>query len=223
MSPAYYRLYFAEVNSNGTPVGVTRLFEVDEVGAPLRQLDLTGPRLGASNESVVWWARRFERVRPVHRNASGEVVGQMRAERLDPDLNEGNRISAREFEFSWAAGQLRERDFGEFKRELLVSAGDDIQGVHEAWLLANTWYPHHALSHRLGLAEQAVRELLAEGFVRLVTWGPGRDAQDIPGEQHDGIFRSFSTWVVTESVTVYFIITPSGSLDLGIDSPHKGS
>ena len=127
-----------------------------------------------------------------------------------------------EFEFSWAAGQLRERDFAEFKRELLVNAEEDIQGVCEAWWVANTWYPHHALSHRLRLAEQALRELLAEGLVRLVTWGPGRDLEGIPGERHDETLRSFTTWVVTESVKVHFTITPSGSVALdGNPSPPR--
>ena len=73
------------------------------------------------------------------------------------DLSEvaTNRITREEFEFSWASGLVRERDFGEFKWELLASGMEDIQGVYEAWWYANTWYPNRPLSERLNMAERA--------------------------------------------------------------------
>jgi hypothetical protein len=114
------------------------------------------------------------------------------------DLSEvaTNRITREEFEFSWASGLVRERDFGEFKWELLASGMEDIQGVYEAWWYANTWYPNRPLSERLNMAERALRELLAEGLIILIGSRDDPEESEIPRARHDHVLRAWDTWTL---------------------------
>jgi hypothetical protein len=122
---------------------------------------------------------------------------RIRTEPLEESAIRSHRINGDEFEFVWRSGALRERTFGEFKRELLDDANSDIIGVYEAWWRANSMFPHRPLSQRLAMAEQALRELLAEGLVVLI--GDREEKEAIPRDRHDEYLRSWDTWIVTDN------------------------
>jgi len=105
---------------------------------------------------------------------------RIRTEPLDEDTSRSNEISGDEFEFAWSTGALRERTFGEYKRELLNDSTADARGVYEAWWYANKVFPHRPLSERLGMAERAIRELLAEGLIQLISDVTNPEACVIP-------------------------------------------
>jgi hypothetical protein len=104
-----------------------------------------------------------------------------------------------------------EREYGEFKYELLFYAAGDVQGVYEAWWSANSWYPLRPISERLVIAERAVRELLAERLITLVR-DPMEGADDIiPRSRHDEALRSWDAWVIgSEGIKVGYAITDAG-------------
>ena len=181
---------------------MTTLYEVDEDPVPLRQVDLY---------AAVPFVHRFDREnRPFIENLRGERFGEIRSEPLDIAAVASNQITVEEFEFSWESGLLRERDFGEFKWEILANAAEDIQGVHEAWWQANTWYPNRPVSERIGMAERALRELLAEGLISLVT-SQGGQQSEVARQQHDSVLRQYSAWVVSaDSAHVSYILTQQG-------------
>lgn len=158
---------------------------------------------------------KFDRSRPEKVQAimkTKESYGRIWTEPLDEQASRSNEISADEFEFAWSTGALRERTFGEFKRELLDHSNMDTCGVYEAWWTANAMFPHRPLSDRLGMAERAIRELLAEGLIRLVADQSNPEESVIAREQHDEVLRAWNTWVVdAEGPKAYFWWTELGA------------
>jgi hypothetical protein len=201
---AYFRIYSADPRSDRTAKWgpLTVLYEADETGVPLRQMNLYAAA------PVV---DRLDREgHPVIVNLLGERFAKMRTEPLDLSAVATNQITAEEFEFSWASGLLRERDFGEFKSEVLAAADEDIQGVYEPWWQANTWYPNRPVSERIAVAERALRELLAEALISLVSSVGGKESP-ILREQHDAVLRAYGTWVVTaDTPRVSYVLTDRG-------------
>jgi hypothetical protein len=200
MTNHYFRFYSdAERDDRTARWGArTTFFEIGPDGVPVRQIDIY--RVG--------YVDRFSLDSPYIENATGERFGHIRTEPLDLPAVASNRISAGEFETSWASGQSREREFGEFKRELLVA--EDRIGVFEAWYLSNSWYPHRPISDRLAIAERAVRELLAEGLARLCEGSVEQDGDEIPRAQHDQVLRANETWIVGDAITAHLEITDAG-------------
>jgi hypothetical protein len=203
----YYRFFSeAERQDKTATWGVlTTLYEVDDDQAIQRQLNLYGSAL---------FVDRFDRSDPekIQRIMNRkEGYARMRAEPLDVEVSRSNQISAEEFDFAWSTGALRERTFGEFKRELLNDSTADTVGVYEAWWYANGIFPHRPLSERLGMAERAIRELLAEGLVRLVSDITNPEENVIPREDHDEILRRWDTWVIGEDgIKAWFWCTELG-------------
>jgi hypothetical protein len=99
---AFYRIYSAEPRHDRTASWgpMTTLYEVDEDGLPLRQLNL---------HAAVPFVHRFDRDnRPFIENLAGERRGEIRSEPLDVAAMAPNQITAEEFEFSWESGLLRD-------------------------------------------------------------------------------------------------------------------
>ena len=101
--------------------------------------------------------------------------------------------------------------FGAFKRELLLDAFADVNGVYEAWWRANTLFPERALSERLAMAEQAIRELLAEGLIVLIRDEDDPQGSEIPRSETEEALKRFDTWdVAYEGIKVHFTSTSPG-------------
>jgi hypothetical protein len=184
---------------------LTVLFEVDDNFAIQRQLNLYGaaPFVDKFDRS---WPEKLQRIME-----DKDSRRRIRTEPLDEETSRSNEISAEEFEFAWTTGALRERTFGEFKRELLNDSTADAHGVYEAWWYANSIFPHRPLSERLGMAERAIRELLAEGLVRLVSDTTNPEESVIPREDHDEILRRWDTWVIgDDGIKAWFWWTELG-------------
>ncbi len=102
--------------------------------------------------------------------------------------------------------------FGAFKRELLLDAFADVNGVYEAWWRANTLFPERALSERLAMAEQAIRELLAEGLIAMIRDEDDPRGSEIPRSDTEEVLRQSDTWVVAyEGIKVHFTVTSAGA------------
>jgi hypothetical protein len=101
--------------------------------------------------------------------------------------------------------------FGAYKRHLLFDAFAYVNGVYEAWWRANTLFPERALSERLAMAEQAIRELLAEGLIALIRDEDDPRGSEIPRSDTEEVFTRFDTWVVEyEGIKVHFTTTSAG-------------
>jgi len=102
--------------------------------------------------------------------------------------------------------------FAAYKRELLFDAADCVNGVYEAWWRANTLFPERALSERLAMAEQAIRELLAEGLIVLIRDESDPQGSEIPRSDSEEVLRQSGTWVVAyEGIKVHFTVTSVGA------------
>jgi len=102
--------------------------------------------------------------------------------------------------------------FGAYKRELLLDAADGVNGVYEAWWRANTLFPERALSERLAMAEQAIRELLAEGLIVLIRDESDPQGSEIPRSDTEEVLRQSGTWLVAyEGIKVHFTVTSAGA------------
>jgi hypothetical protein len=189
----YFRLYSDEprTDSSASWGGLTTLYETDDDLVVKRQLNLFDRAPFVDKFDYSW----PENVQSIMRTKDSHQ--RIRTEPLEESAIRSHRINGDEFEFVWRSGALRERTFGEFKRELLDDANSDIIGVYEAWWRANSMFPHRPLSQRLAMAEQALRELLAEGLVVLI--GDREEKEAIPRDRHDEYLRSWDTWIVTDN------------------------
>lgn len=101
--------------------------------------------------------------------------------------------------------------FVAYKRELLLSAFAYVNGVYEAWWLANRLFPEWALSERLAIAERAIRELLAEGLIILIRDEDDPQGSEIPRSDTEEVLKRFDTWEVAyEGIKVHFTTTRAG-------------
>jgi hypothetical protein len=104
-----------------------------------------------------------------------------------------------------------EGGFGAYKRELLLDAFAYVNGVYEAWWLANRLFPEWTLSERLAIAERAIRELLAQGLIVLIRDESDPRGSEIPHSETEEILRRFDTWEVAyEGIKVHFTTTGAG-------------
>jgi hypothetical protein len=102
--------------------------------------------------------------------------------------------------------------FDAYKRELLLDAADCVNGVYEAWWRANTLFPERALSERLAMAEQAIRELLAEGLIVLIRDESDPQGSEMSRSDAEEVLRKSDTWVVAyEGIKVHFTIASVGA------------
>jgi hypothetical protein len=102
--------------------------------------------------------------------------------------------------------------FDVYKRELLLAAADYVNGVYEAWWLANSMFPERVLSERLAVAERAIRELLAEGLIVLIEDEHDLQGSEIPRSETDEALKRWDTWAVgSYGIKVYFTITKAGA------------
>ncbi len=105
--------------------------------------------------------------------------------------------------------------FGAYKRDLLLGAFTFVNGVYEAWWRANTLFPERALSERLAMAEQAIRELVAEGLIVLIRDENEPQGSEIPHSDTEEVLKRFDTWEVAyEGIKVHFTITSAGERSL---------
>jgi hypothetical protein len=101
--------------------------------------------------------------------------------------------------------------FGAYKRELLLDAFAYVNGVYEAWWLANRLFPELALSERLAIAERAIRELLVQGLIVLIRDENDPQGSEIPRSETEELLRHFDTWEVAyEGIKVHFTTTSTG-------------
>jgi hypothetical protein len=202
----YFRLYSDEPRTDNSASwgGITSLYEADDDLVVQRQINLFDQAQFLDRYDC----SEPEKIQSIMRTKASHK--RIRTEPLDESAMKAHRIRGDEFDFVWRSGALRERTFGEFKRELLFDANADVHGVYEAWWSANSMFPHRPLSQRLAMAEQAVRELLAEGLVILAEDSYAK--QVIPRDRHDEYLRSWNTWVVTDNgPRCYFWTTEKGT------------
>ena len=101
--------------------------------------------------------------------------------------------------------------FDAYKRELLHDAFAYINGVYEAWWRANALFSERAVSERLAMAEQAIRELLAEGLIVLIRDEDDPQGSEIPRSDTEEVLKRFDTWEVAyEGIKVHFTTTSAG-------------
>src|SRR5580704_9097031 len=76
-------------------------------------------------------------------------------------------------------------------REALMDANDDIPPVLHIWWQANTLYPDLAASERLGLAEEALRQILDDELVVLIRNRayPTNMGEVVPPDECDSVLR----------------------------------
>jgi hypothetical protein len=93
-----------------------------------------------------------------------------------------------------------------------LPANDYVNGVYEAWWLANSMFPEQVLSERLAVAEQAIRELLAEGLIVFVRDDEHPQGSEISSSETEEILKRWDTWnVADEGIKVHFKITKAGA------------
>jgi hypothetical protein len=101
--------------------------------------------------------------------------------------------------------------FVDYKWELLHDAFAYTNGVYEAWWRANALFPDRAVSERLAMAEQAMRELLAEGLIVLIRDEADPQGSEIPSSDTEEVLKRIDTWEVAyEGIKVYFTTTSAG-------------
>ena len=106
---------------------------------------------------------------------------------------------------------LSPEGFGAYKRELLLDAFAYVNGVYEAWWLANKRFPDRAVSERLAIAEQAIRELLTEGLIVLIRDEHDPQDSEIPCSDTEEVLKRWDTWAIgSEGIKVHFTITSAG-------------
>jgi hypothetical protein len=101
--------------------------------------------------------------------------------------------------------------FVDYKRELLHDAFAYTNGVYEAWWRANALFPNRAVSERLAMAEQAIRELLAEGLIVLIRDEDDPQGSEIPRSDTEEVLKRIDTWEVAyEGIKVHYTTTSAG-------------
>ena len=143
-----------------------------------------------------------------------------------PELTTGDMAMGR----GWAAARRKGRDvtrqmlapappaaaaLDDLTRELLSMTAADLVSVHEAWLLASTWYPGRRASDRLVAAEGAVRALLLTGHAALCR-GTRATAADnvVPGPDIEALLLSVASWADDGGSSVFLTATELGRREL---------
>jgi len=101
--------------------------------------------------------------------------------------------------------------FRAYKRELLLNAFAFVNGVYEAWWRANALFPERALSERLAIAEQAIRELLDQGLIVLVRDDNDPKGSEVLGSETEEVLKRWDTWAIgSDGIKVHFTTTNAG-------------
>jgi hypothetical protein len=193
---------------------VFMLFEVDDDGMPVRQIDIARGMFLSPH----WYTRDRPQLAGRGRLDGGP---HMRSEPFELSDIEDNRTTPEEFELAWSTGQYRVRDYHEFKWDTLLQAKEGSCALQQVLFVADAWYPNRALSERLALCERAVRELLFEGLV-LMSAGEGdarrEDMIPIPPERYDEFLLDRKTWfylyLAQPGTTEYQLTGPLAYLDI---------
>ncbi len=98
------------------------------------------------------------------------------------------------------------------RSELLEDATHDYNPLWEAWSAANSRFPTLSLSQRLALAEDVIRDLLANGLIKLYR-GPwtGSDKVQVPTEEEDHVLRRWDSWIAGQDPLIWFTSTEQGN------------
>jgi hypothetical protein len=102
--------------------------------------------------------------------------------------------------------------FDVYKRELLLAANDYVNGVYEAWWLANSMFPEWVLSERLALAEQQYVSYRERASSFLFRDDEHPQGSEISRSETEDILKCWDTWIVgDEGIKVQFKITKAGA------------
>jgi hypothetical protein len=97
----------------------------------------------------------------------------------------------------------------DLKYEVVVSANEDVTGVHELWWIANTWWPDVSLSVRLRRAEDAIVWALERDLIALYYDATAEGRRVAPHEWPE-VLRDWRTWAIPDGPRVFFWRTDAG-------------
>ena len=92
----------------------------------------------------------------------------------------------------------REAELAEFKQQLLQRCREGPTEIRDSVQLAGALHPGWRASERLGLAEQAVWELLHAGALRIV-----RDDHDVDRREWEMLLLAWNTWATHAPPELY--------------------
>jgi hypothetical protein len=185
------------------------LFEVDETGLPVRQIQIY---------DRVLFVYRFDREHPFSENAKGERFGGgLRTVPLTRKEIEDRAITHHEFEHAWLTGHLGERTIADYQDELMCQATyEGEQMLWEAWAEAEKWYPYQGAAGTLAIAERSIRHLVDCGYLELVDLRSSEhgtvEVVKFPRAQVDGLLLDRRSWL--SPPPVWYRITAEGIADL---------
>jgi hypothetical protein len=91
----------------------------------------------------------------------------------------------------------------DLKYEVVVSANEDVTGVHELWWTTNTWWPDVSLSVRLRRAEDAIVWALEHDLIALYYDANAEGRRLAPHEWPEAL-RDWRTWTIPEGPRASF-------------------
>jgi hypothetical protein len=97
----------------------------------------------------------------------------------------------------------------DLKYEVVVSGNEDVTGVHEAWWVANTWWPDLPLSVRLRRAEDAISWASERGLIALY-YDASAEGRQLAAHEVQEALRTWKTWAIPDGPTLYFWRTDKG-------------
>lgn len=97
-------------------------------------------------------------------------------------------------------------ELGQLREEVLTLLAEDDVPVQEIWWAANSLFPEAALSTRLALAEQLVRDLVGDGgaSVYRTSWlaEDGAASSGVGEAELEEVLRAWSTWITSEDAVL---------------------
>jgi len=184
---------------------VYHLFEVDEAGRVVRQIEIHDP--GQSTYRFDW----DNSYQP-----DGTDGGGIRTDHLTDEEIEFGTIEHRQFEHAWLTGHLGERTLSDYRDEVLYEAMEDVPMLWEAWAVAEKWYPHHQPGSTLTIAHDSIKELLDSEFIELVELRIGNQDPAVivpyPSADWTALLADRRSWM--SPPIVWFQITVKGRDDL---------
>ena len=99
----------------------------------------------------------------------------------------------------------------DYEREILARCADELVSLHEAWRLANSFFPTWRVSDRLVAAENAVRDLLYVGQAELCRGARATAAEHVvPGRDIEALLLTPESWTSDDGMTVFLRATANG-------------
>ncbi len=192
-----------------------RFLELDLYGDSIRQVDAYDMAMCA-----VYYDSKHRK----HRNAVGEVVGEMLAGLGNDSIEAAMRIDYAEFERAWKSGSSRQRSRDEFVRWILSDIEATGLYVYEVGWDARTWFPEMHQRDVRDIAKEVTAALLSAGYIEMVHWDA--DAQSYVQGASDAeaaqILERDETWAQS-SFELGVTATGSAELDrvLSDGPPYK--